>query len=58
MALAAVEDRIEVFETRIENLEDEVGELKRVMSSEGELERWRMKQVWCNNSNNKKRNNR
>jgi archaellum component FlaC len=40
----AVQQRIEELETRIEGLEEEVVELKRVMSSEGELERWRMKQ--------------
>jgi peptidoglycan hydrolase CwlO-like protein len=39
-----VQERIKELETRIEGLEEEVVELKRVMSSEGELERWRMKQ--------------
>jgi hypothetical protein len=34
----AVEERIEALETCIEDLEEELGELKHVMSSEGELE--------------------
>jgi hypothetical protein len=42
--LAAVKDLIEDLQTRIEELEEEVRELKYVMSSEGELERWRMEQ--------------
>jgi hypothetical protein len=40
----AVQERIEELETRIEGLEEELVELKRVMTSQGELEKWRMKQ--------------